>query len=467
MILNNKHLDRFESIIKRYFKHTFTAQQKDLIQGLKKFIFTVNTKDLFIISGYAGTGKSSLIGAIVKSLEEIDYSTCLLAPTGRATKVLAEFSNKKSSTIHRKIYHHTKNKNGSFSTKLSINKSQNTLFIIDESSMIPDQSNNSGGNNLLDDLISYIYSGKNCKLIFIGDTGQLPPVGSLFSPALSLEYLKEYYPSININIFHLNEVVRQKEKSGIIVNATNTRSSKQMNFLEWEHFNDVEYVEGRELQDTIEQSYDNTGISETIIITRSNKRANEYNNQIRKRLLWKESSIEKGDIIMVTKNNYFWAEKGELLANGEMFEVVKIMKEEFIYEMDFINIRIRGVNNKEEKDLVIFKELLENDSPNLSWDILSNLYKEIAKDFDYISNKKDLKSSVLSNKYYNALQVKFSYAVTCHKAQGGQWDNVFIDLGYITKDRINKEFMRWLYTAITRAKRKVFLINFPDYLLKK
>ncbi len=170
---------------------------------------------------------------------------------------------------------------------------------------------------------------------------------------------------------------------------------------------------------------------------------------------------------MVTKNNYFWAEKGELLANGEMFEVVKIMKEEFIYEMDFINIRIRGVNNKEERDLIIFKKLLQNDSPNLAWDILSNLYKEIAKDFDYISNKKDLKSSVLSNKYYNALQVKFSYAVTCHKAQGGQWDNVFIDLGYITKERINKEFMRWLYTAITRAKRKVFLINFPNYLLKK
>ena len=467
MILNNKHLDRFESIIKRHFKHTFTAQQKDLIQGLKKFIFSINTKDLFIISGYAGTGKSSLIGAIVKSLEEIDYNTCLLAPTGRATKVLSEFSNKKSYTIHRKIYHHTKNKNGSFSTKLSINKSQNTLFIIDESSMIPDQSNNIGGQNLLDDLISYIYSGKNCKLIFIGDTGQLPPVGSLFSPALSLEYLKEYYPSININVFHLNEVVRQREKSGIIVNATHTRSSKKMNFLEWEQFNDVEYVEGRELQDAIEQSYDNTGISETIIITRSNKRANEYNNQIRKRLLWKESSIEKGDIIMVTKNNYFWAEKGELLANGEMFEVVKIMKEEFIYEMNFINIRIRGVNNKEEKDLVIFKELLQSDSPNLPWDILSNLYKEIAKDFDYISNKKDLKSSVLSNKYYNALQVKFSYAVTCHKAQGGQWDNVFIDLGYITKERINKEFMRWLYTAITRAKSKVFLINFPDYLLKK
>ncbi len=467
MILNNKYLDSFESIIKRHFKHTFTAQQRDLILDLEKFIFSLNNKGLYIISGYAGTGKSSLIGAIVKSLEEIDYNTCLLAPTGRATKVLAEFSNKKSSTIHRKIYHHTKNKNGSFSTKLSVNKSRNTLFIIDESSMIPDRSNSSIGLNLLDDLISYIYSGKNCKLIFIGDIGQLPPVGSLFSPALSLEYLKKNYPSIDINIFQLNKVVRQKEKSGIIVNATNIRLSNQMNFLELDEFNDVEYVEGRELQETLEESYNNTGISETIIITRSNKRANEYNNQIRSRLLWREESIEKGDIIMVTKNNYFWAEKGELLANGEMFEVIKIMKEEFIYDMDFINIRIRGVNNKEEKDLLIFKELLQNDSPNLSWETLSNLYQEIAKDFDYISNKKDLKSSVLSNKYYNALQVKFSYAVTCHKAQGGQWNNVFIDLGYISKDRINKEFMRWLYTAITRAKKKVFLINFPNYLLKK
>jgi len=460
MILKKNCVKDFDELIKNHFKHRLTSDQEALMNVLIKFMTTHTSRPLLIVTGYAGTGKSSFFGALIKSLKDLKLKACLLAPTGRASKVLSLFANLESSTIHRKIYFHTKKTDGSYKVNLAPNKHENTLFVIDESSMIPK-------NKLLHDIINYVYNGKNCQLIFIGDSGQLPPVGSSFSPALDKTYLKSQFNPLSIYHFHLNEIVRQHKNSGILYNATNIRNNHIFQSLKSTSFEDVIRVNGMDLQDNLQSSYDKVGEEETIIITRSNKRANNYNSHLRNRIFWREQTIEKGDLIMVIKNNYYWTEedKNDFLANGEIFEVTKFIKEENIYNTTFLRVRIKA--SEKEREVLLFKDSFNIESAQLNPEFQNNLFIEVENDFAYMSNKKDRINAVTSNAYYNALQVKFAYAITCHKSQGGQWKHVYIDLGYITKDRMDKDFARWLYTAFSRSKEKLYLINFPEFLFRE
>ena len=460
MILKNDCIDSFKEKLKNHFFYPFTEDQNNLLEESISFLKNEKINPLLIITGFAGTGKSSFLGALVKSLKEINVKTCLLGPTGRSSKVLSAYSDANAFTIHRKIYFHSKQKNGSYKSSLAPNKHKNTLFIIDECSMIPK-------NKLLDDILSYVFNGINCQLIFIGDPGQLPPIGESLSPALDKRYLQRNHPSLSISHVHLNQIVRQKQSSGILYNANRVRNNNTFNKIKTNSFNDIQSLNGSELQAELENSYQEVGEEETIIITRSNKRANNYNSHIRKELFWRESPIEKNDLIMAIKNNYFWTENEEnsFIANGEFFEVIKFIKEEIIYNTVFLRAKI-NLNNT-IKEILIFKKSIEIEKASLDFDFQNTLYKEIEKDFLYMRNKKDRSKAILTNSYYNALQVKFGYAITGHKSQGGQWKHVYIDLGYITPEHLDENFKRWLYTAMSRAKEKLFLINFPDFLLSK
>lgn len=452
------------------------AQQKKLAEALYHFILSKEKKDSFVLKGYAGTGKSSLIGALVKIQEQLPYKFVLLAPTGRAAKVISGYAGYAAYTIHKKIYYRN-TEEGSYSYTLQQNKHTNTIFIIDEASMIG--SGDTVADNLfykrslLDDLFEYVYSGYNCKLLLVGDSAQLPPVGSSESPALNGELLSKTYYT-NCTSFELTEVVRQAEESGILHNATIIRELIKSNitarhFIEL-NYNDIKVVPGDELEDALNSSYSQTGPEETMVICRSNKRANLYNQQIRARIRWQENEISAGDYIMVVKNNYYWLSpesKAGFIANGDIIEILKVGKLEDVYEFKFANIKFRMIDYPEEKELEakIILNTIMSDTPSLGSNDGKKLFENIMADYAHITNKRKRYLELKKNPYYNALQVKFAYAITCHKAQGGQWQNVFIEHGYITDEMINTEFMRWLYTGVTRATKKLYLINFSEKFL--
>lgn len=451
-----------------------TLRQWELIHLLENFAKNKGTNDLFLLKGYAGTGKTSVMGAYVKTLTDLRIKTKLLAPTGRAAKVFSQKSNKQDAfTIHKQIYR--RKSKADFSSPLSLqpNLSKNTLFIVDEASMIGDYTmNNDGsisGRNLLDDLIDYVYSAEGCKLVFLGDDGQLPPVGSDYSPAMSMDYLKHHYPNLNIFNFTLEEVLRQSKNSDILLNATTLRKPEKEGYPKFvlTGQEDLLRLPGEYLQEILENSFNNYGIEDTIIITRSNKRANAYNNQVRARILWYEDLICSGDYMMVVKNNYFWTNddsKMGFIANGEILVVKRILKFEEMYGFQFARLQVQFIDYEEEGEIeiLVLTETLNSDGPSLSRERMKELFFEVEKDYYHIRDKKKRYEAILENPYFNALQVKYAYAVTCHKSQGGQWKNVFIDLGYVTEDMMNGEFYRWLYTAITRGSEKVYLVNFPD-----
>lgn len=450
--------------------------QKKAISKLAKFILSENSELGFILKGYAGTGKTSLIGSLVKSLDTINRNVVLMAPTGRAAKVLNKHSNKPAYTIHKQIYYQNNNDDTISFTK-GKNNFKNTIFIIDEASMVSSYDGLSSAfldnANLLDDLISYVYSGINCKLIFIGDNAQLPPVGSKESPALSKDTLEYNYPLSFMEV-ELKKVVRQEQDSGILFNATNIRNiiSNKQNFeikLQT-NFADCPSITGVELQDELETSINRYGLENVIVICRSNKRANIFNNEIRNRILWIEEQVATNDLIMVVKNNYFWLDKKSktgFIANGDILKIKKIIRHEYIYGFDFVDAVVEFIDNKEESEFTckLLLETLNVNSAALPREHLKMLFYEIEKDFYNITNKRKRYKLIMKTPHFNALQIKFSYALTCHKAQGGQWPIVFIDQGYITKDMINKEYLRWLYTAITRGTEKVFLLNFNKEFL--
>ncbi len=464
----------FYRLLKRKFPFEPTSKQNIVLDQLSNFVFDEAPNSLYLLKGFAGTGKTSIIGTLVSNLWEIKQSAVLMAPTGRAAKVISNYSNKEAFTIHRKIYFPKKDKGGGVKFVMQPNKHKNTIFIVDEASMIPDTSSDSKvfeTGSLLDDLIQYVYSGHKCKLLLIGDKAQLPPVKSDLSPALDAHLLQMQYLK-NVKSMELDEVVRQEQDSGILMNATSLREIMEGEFLDafkfdLNGFDDiVRLIDGHEIMDAINDAYDAEGHEETAIIVRSNKRANLYNKQIRERILNNENELTVGDFLMVVKNNYFWVKPNSdagFIANGDIIQVTEIHTIQELYGFRFAEVTVQMVDypNMEPFATVVLLDTIEAESPSLPYEESNRLYQEVQKDYeDETSNyKKFLK--IKGNKHFNALQVKFSYAITCHKSQGGQWGTVFVEQPYLPNG-IDKDYLRWLYTAMTRAKKKLYLIGFKD-----
>jgi ATP-dependent exoDNAse (exonuclease V) alpha subunit len=462
----------FNKELLQKFPHQPTLKQRKLLDLLSKFIFNENKDALFLLKGYAGTGKTTTIGTFVNSLWTAGKKSVLLAPTGRAAKVIALYSKKPAFTIHKKIYFPKKQSNGSISFVLQPNKHTNTIFIVDEASMIPDSKQNQqlfDSSSLLDDLISYVYSGVNCKLIFIGDTAQLPPVKLDVSPALEQDTLTYDYHK-QVTEIELDEVMRQHEDSGILANATALRLLLRNEGDKFQFdidFADIKRLEdGYDIEDAIVSAYESDGVEDTAFIVRSNKRANQYNQQIRFNIRGQENEISAGDYIMIVKNNYFWlpeSSKAGFIANGDICEVLKIFSIKELYGFKFAEVEVRMIDYPEMHpfETVLLLDTLTSESPSLTYEESNKLYQAVKE--DYVDEKSKYKQfmAIKKNKYFNALQVKFSYAMTCHKSQGGQWKTVFIEQPYLP-DGVSKEYFRWLYTAITRAQEKLYLLGFKD-----
>ena len=462
----------FNDSIVSSFPFKLTEKQRDCAKKLSVFIFD-NSKDLlFVLKGYAGTGKTTMIGSIIMNLSKTHMKSILLAPTGRAAKVMSQYSNHKSYTIHKYIYSPKTEKEGKISFILSKNNHKNTLFIVDEASMISNsnfKSFNFGTGTLLDDLMKFVYSGTGCKLLLVGDTAQLPPVNLTISPALDIENLEEY--TKNIKEIELDEVVRQEKSSEILYNATKIRKLIDEGIfnklkLEFSGINDIIKLEDSfEIMDAINDSYLKQGKEETMIIVRSNKRANLYNREIRDKILFNDSELSRGDFLMILRNNYFWLKpetEAGFIANGDIIEVLEIINFKDLYGFRFAEALIRLIDypNIKPFEAVLMLDTIMIETPSLSNKSANELYTEVSKDYNHISGYKKF-LAIKQNKYLNALQVKFSYAITCHKSQGGQWKNIFIEQPYLPEG-LNKEHFRWFYTAITRAKEKLFLVGFGD-----
>ena len=463
--------DFHKELLNKFSYHP-TIKQSKLFSLLVEFLFSKNEKSLFLLKGYAGTGKTTTISTLVSCLFKINKKSVLLAPTGRAAKVISVYSKKQAFTIHKKIYFPKKMPNGSVDFVLKNNKHTNTIFIVDEASMIPDRPQNGKlfeNGSLLDDLISYVYSGRECKMILIGDTAQLPPVKLKLSPALKdtrleIDYNKKVYQ------IELDEVTRQHENSGILANATLLRSQieNNSNYFEFDlNFPDIiRLVDGYDIEDAITGSYDNDGIEDTAIIVRSNKRANQYNQQIRSQIRGQENEISPGDYVMVVKNNYYWlkeSSKAGFIANGDTCEVLRIHSIKELYGFKFAEVDIRMIDYPEEPpfETVLILDTLKSETPSLTYEESNKLYEAVREDYSHEKSKYKQLLAVKKNKFFNALQVKFSYAITCHKSQGGQWKTIFIEQPYLP-DGPSKEYYRWLYTAITRAQERLYLIGFND-----
>jgi len=455
----------------QHFPYSPTVRQDELLKHLAVFIFDDNKEKLFLLKGYAGTGKTTIISTFVNNLWKCGVKSILLAPTGRAAKVIGLYANKPAFTIHKKIYHPKKNKNGSVQFVLQKNKHINTIFIVDEASMIPDRIADTKlfeKGSLLDDLLSYVYSGKNCKLILIGDTAQLPPVKLELSPALNAHILTYEYNK-DIDEIELNEVMRQHHESGILFNATQLRiilSEGHINDFSFDlNFPDIiRLTDGYEVQDAIQETYDMNGVEATAFIVRSNKRANQYNQQIRSQILGQENEVSTGDYIMVVKNNYFWLKDSTqvgFIANGDICEILEIFNFKDLYGFHFAEVKLRLIDYPDQRpfETVLLLDTLQSELPSLSYEESNKLYMEIAKDYADERSKYKVMLAIKNNKYFNALQVKFSYAITCHKSQGGQWENVFVEQPYLPNGQ-DISYLRWLYTAVTRAQKKLYLIGF-------
>jgi exodeoxyribonuclease-5 len=464
----------FFKLLTDKFPHVPTAKQSVALQKLASFVLSKEKESVFMLKGFAGTGKTTIVGTIVTNLWKTTMKAILMAPTGRAAKVMANYSGTQAYTIHRKIYFPKKQSGGGVQFVLSPNKHRNTIFIVDEASMIPDTPTDSKlmeNGSLLDDLLMYVYSGHNCKLILIGDTAQLPPVHLNISPALDENQLALNYNK-EVIILELDEVVRQAEDSGILVNATNLREQMQSGFFDdfkfsVGSFSDiVRLMDGNDIQEAIDGSYSQNGKEETAIIVRSNKRANLYNENIRNRILYLENELATGDYMMVVKNNYFWlnpASEAGFIANGDIIEVLEIFAIKELYGFKFAEVKVKMVDYPNQKpfETVLLLDTIMAETPSLSYEDGNRLYQEVMKDYADEKSKYKKFLAVKNNKFFNALQVKFSYAITCHKSQGGQWNTVFVEQPYLPNG-IDKEYLRWLYTAVTRAKHKLYLIGFKD-----
>lgn len=468
--------DNISKILLNNFEYTPTPSQNKLIDKLADYIINSKDKCVFLLKGFAGTGKTTIINSLVKTFDTFKINSILLAPTGRAAKVLSHYSNKSAYTIHKKIYRQKMMDDGLGVFVLDYNTHSNTYFIIDESSMIANQSNDVsifGSGKLLDDLMAYVFNSKNCKLILIGDTAQLPPIGLVISPALDIKEFQ--YRNYYVYECLLTDVVRQYESSGILNNATAIRNliehyDEHKTEIKLNVFDDVVKLSGEFLIDEIASSYSKYGIDNTIVITRSNKQANKYNQGIRNRILYREEQISTGDLLMIVKNNYHWVKNNEdfdFIANGDIVEITRISGYEERYGFKFANVDVKFIDyNGFELSTKILLDTLTSETPALSNDDNKKFFFAVTEDYNDIKNKKKRYAKIKEDPFFNALQVKFAYAVTCHKAQGGQWKSVFIDHGYIGEKELTIDFYRWLYTAFTRAIEKVYLVNFNKTFFK-
>ncbi|TAI48321.1 ATP-dependent DNA helicase [Flagellimonas allohymeniacidonis] len=464
----------FRSLLIQKFPHQVTLKQEMTLAKLSDFVLNKSQEQLFLLRGFAGTGKTTIIGTLVSSLWKVRMSAVLMAPTGRAAKVMTAYSGNKAFTIHKKIYFPKKQTSGGIQFVLAPNKHRNTVFIVDEASMISDTPADTklfANGSLLDDLIFYVYSGHNCKLMLIGDTAQLPPVKRTLSPALEEQQLSLNYNKEVVGL-ELDEVMRQTQDSGILHNATNIREQIQSEFFDEFQFqlgsfkDIVRLMDGSEIQEAIDASYHEDGKEETAIIVRSNKRANLYNQNIRERILFLDHQIAVGDYMMVVKNNYFWlrpnSEAG-FIANGDILEILELFAIKELYGFSFAEVKVKMVDYPNQKpfETVLLLDTISAETPSLPYEESNRLYQEVQKDYAHEKSKYKKFLGVKNNKFFNALQVKFSYAITCHKSQGGQWNTIFVEQPYLPNG-VDMDYLRWLYTAVTRAKEKLYLIGFKD-----
>ena len=459
--------DELRYRIQEAFRYVPTAEQEQAIDVFSAFLTDRRDEAVMVLRGSAGTGKTTLAAAFVKSLQSRGQSLVLLAPTGRAAKVFSLYAACPASTIHRRIYRQ-KSLEGGFS--LGYNAAHDTLFIVDEASMIAN-----GDTPLLDDLIQFVYNGRNCRLMLLGDHAQLPPVGEQHSPALMTSVLRGY--GLEVYECTLNEVLRQSQESGILWNATQVRCKMadvrcELPKIRFEDFEDIRMVPGDELIETLASSYSHAGLDETLVVTRSNKRANIYNQGIRNMILGREEELTSGDRLMIVKNNYYWVKDtppaGEdsaqlsFIANGDMAVVRRVRNVHELYGFRFAEVTMNFPDYDDyELTAIVLLDTLTSEAPALTREQQERLFNAVMDDYADIPQKAERLKKVKEDRYYNALQVKFAYAATCHKAQGGQWAHIYVDQGYMTDDMLTTDYIHWLYTAFTRATEQLFLVNWP------
>lgn len=456
--------------IRQSFGLTPTAEQENAMRVFAGFMTDRDAHAVMIMRGSAGTGKTSLAAAIVKTMVRLQQKVVLLAPTGRAAKVFSLHAGHNAYTIHRRIYRQ-KSLDGSFG--LNFNSLQNALFVIDEASMVSNAAafgeSIFASGQLLDDLIQFVYGGQNCRMMLIGDKAQLPPVGAEESPALMAAVLRQY--GLHVHECDLNEVLRQSQDSGILYNATVVRQMithdemTQLPLIRFRGFADIVRVPGDELIEQMNSSYSEVGIDETMVVTHSNKRANIYNQGIRNTILGREEELTTGDMLMIVKNNYYWGQGDQtisFIANGDRARIVRVRNNRQLYGFHFADVwlQLPDYDNYELQATVIC-DSLTSESPSLTREQGEQLFNAVMEDYADIPLKQDRLKRMKEDRHYNALQVKYAYAVTCHKAQGGQWAHVYVDQGYMTDDMLTPDYIHWLYTAFTRASEKLFLVNWP------
>ena len=457
-----------------YAKISFgaTLSQKKVVEKLSEYLSSSEYSRIFVLNGYAGTGKTTLISALVAVLRETGVKSVLLAPTGRAAKVLTRYSGQQAFTIHKRIYRQRTNADYESKYSLDMNKEQGAVFIVDEASMLSDSSGDGqifGSGSLLEDLITYVRKGRDCRLILVGDNAQLPPVGADYSPALEPSALLHYG---DVTYTSMDDVVRQSVESGILFNATMVRCMLENNLCEIPRFDlsrpDIEAIDGGEFLEKLQDCYDTYGRDETIVVTRSNKRANRFNEGVRRYILSAEEAIESGDMLMVVKNNYHYTERIEncpmsFIANGDIARLKKIRRFEDFYGFHFADAVLSFADYDDtEIECKILLDTIASESPSLTREESRRLFDEVEKDYTDIKSRIKRYKEIRENPHFNAVQVKFAYAVTCHKAQGGQWRAVFVDRCLFGDEPMTKDMLRWLYTAVTRATDKLYLVNFDE-----
>lgn len=465
----NNYLERQ---IKENFPYQPTPEQEFALKSLSEFLLAPRNEAVFLLRGYAGTGKTSLVAALVRTLDKLQQKSVLLAPTGRAAKVFSAYAQHPAFTIHKKIYRQRSFSNEMNNFSVNDNLTTHTLYVVDEASMISNEGLSGsmfGTGRLLDDLVQFVYSGQGCRLLLMGDTAQLPPVGEEQSPALFADVLKGY--GLEVLEADLTQVVRQEQQSGILWNATRLRqliaeeSCYSLPKIRITGFADIKVLPGNELIDELSSCYDCDGPDETIVICRSNKRANIYNSGIRAQVLWREDELNTGDLLMVAKNNYFWTGKEkemDFIANGETAVVRRMRCTREMYGFCFADVTLSFPDRDDfELEVNLLLDTLHTDAPALPKADNDRLFYAVLEDYSDVSSKRERMKKMKADPYYNALQVKYAYAVTCHKAQGGQWKNVFLDQGYMTDDLLTPDYFRWLYTAFTRATGTLYLVNYP------
>ena len=468
--------ESFSSIIFSDPNVEFNLNQKSAIKNINDFIYS-SGQNICVLKGFAGTGKTYIVSRVVKNLWKIKKPVILLAPTGRSAKVLSSYCNKQAHTVHKEIFYVKNNPAGNIDFSLKINKHKNTIFIVDEASMIPTVKKNETGlfsDSLLDNIVKYVYSGYKCSLIIIGDLAQLPPIFSENSLSLDDNFLNENY-GLKVFSSELTQVVRQRENSGILSLATYLRNLLEIDFVEklkinLSSYNDITLIEdGDQLINSLQDSYDKFGLQETAVIVRSNKRSNIYNKNIRERILCNESVISVGDLLMVVKNNYHWLNNNLVgfIANGDIIKIEEIHSVKELYGFRFAEVRVTMIDypNLNAFETVLILDSIEINSPSLDYNVMNKLYSEVSKDYIGIKTKYKRHLAIKKNKFFNALQVKFAYCFTCHKSQGGQWQSIFVEMPFLPSG-YNKDFIRWFYTAVTRAKNKLHLIGFKNEYFK-